>query len=114
MLSTTSSGASARGVRRVKIFQPATLVREAAKLRIHLLDLSESGALAHAQEPPPARSRVQVECQGVVRTASVRWSEGKRFGLLFDRPLPAIDVKRLAGPMPAAVAPAVQQGAAGA
>lgn len=102
MLSVTGgqSEAASRAAKRVKVFQPATLVREGVRLRMHLLDISETGALAHSPEPPSARSRVQVECEGVLRTASVRWSEGKRFGLLFDRPLLAADLDKLARPAP--------------
>jgi hypothetical protein len=97
------SEAASRAAKRVKVFQPATLERDGASLRIHLLDISESGALAHAHQPPPDRSRVRVECEGLVRTASVRWSEGKRFGLLFDRPLLGAEVERLTGSARAAV-----------
>jgi len=96
--------ARGRAAKRIKLFQPATLVREGASMRIHLLDISKSGALAHAEAPPAAHASVRVECEGLVRTASVRWSERKRFGLLFDRPLLASEVERLLPPAPAALA----------
>jgi hypothetical protein len=107
MLSVASgqSEAASRGAKRVKVFQPATLVREGATLRIHLLDVSATGALAHAQEPPPARSQVEVRCADLVRTASVRWSEGKRFGLLFDRPLLDADLDAIAARRSVALSP---------
>lgn len=98
MLSRASTEAAARCAKRVKVFQPAQLVRDGASLRIHLLDVSETGALAHAQEPTAAGARVRVECEGVVREASVRWCEGPRFGLVFDRPLLPQQVAMLATP----------------
>jgi hypothetical protein len=107
MLSVTGgqSEAANRGAKRVKVFQPATLARDGATFRIHLLDVSATGALAHAHEPPPARSQVRVECAGLVRTASVRWSEGKRFGLLFDRALLDADLDAIAARGSVALSP---------
>ena len=88
---------AARSTKRVKLFQPANLVMGGAERRCHLLDVSLSGALAHAQEPVAKGARVRLECLGVVREASVRWSEGKRFGLLFGRPLADGELDKLAG-----------------
>ncbi len=90
---------AARIARRVKVFQPAELFSGPSGRRIHLLDVSNTGALAHAQEPPAKGERVRVECLGLVREASVRWSEGKRFGLLFDRPLSPAQLQMLAAPV---------------
>jgi hypothetical protein len=98
MLSTAGTEAAARCAKRVKVFQPATLVHAGSTLRIHLLDVSERGALAHAQEPAAAGARVRIECEGVVREASVQWREGRRFGLAFDRPLLPQQVSMLATP----------------
>jgi hypothetical protein len=46
-----------------------------------------------------------VECAGLVRTASVRWSEGKRFGLLFDRALLDADLDAIAARGSVALSP---------
>lgn len=86
-----------RGTRpkRAKIFHPATLSLNGAAARIHLLDVSETGALAHGT-PPPRLASVEVSCAGLHRTARVRWCEGKRFGLQFDRPLLPSQLEALA------------------
>jgi hypothetical protein len=85
----------------MKVFQPATFTGAGPAARMHLLDVSATGALAHAHEPPARGARLRIECLGVARGATVKWSEGKRFGLLFDRPLTADEVDRLAAPVPA-------------
>jgi hypothetical protein len=92
----TSSSAIKRVAKRVKVFQPAMLVADGRARRVHLLDVSAAGALVHAQEPVAKGAQVRVECAGVVRDAAVRWSEGKRFGLLFERQLSAEQVGALA------------------
>ena len=100
MVSTADLSAAARYARRMKVFQPATFAGEGPACRMHLLDVSATGALAHSHEPPTRGATLRVECLDVVRTATVKWSEGKRFGLLFDRPLTGAEVERLVAPAP--------------
>ena len=104
MLQRAGSGAARRAAKRVKIFQPAMLTADGRARRVHLLDVSAAGALVHAQEPVAKGALVRVECLGVVRDGDVRWSTGKRFGLLFDRTLSAEQVTMLASPAQAAIA----------
>jgi hypothetical protein len=76
-----------RASRRLKIFQPAALLGPDGRSRIHLLDVSRTGVLAHADLPPGPGARVELECAGLVLPARVRWRDGRRFGLEFDSPL---------------------------
>lgn len=99
--------------KRIKLFQPATLVAGDAAIRVHLLDISLTGALAHTAAPPPPHCLVRIDCAGVSRTARVCWREGARFGLHFDQPLrphqlhalaPALPGTRSGAPEPCALA----------
>jgi hypothetical protein len=76
-----------RASRRLKIFLPATLRHGAEEARIHLLDISRTGALAHADNPPKARDRVRIQCDALYITGTVAWVAGKRFGVMFSAPL---------------------------
>jgi hypothetical protein len=87
--------------KRFKTFQPATMTEAAGSLRIHLLDVSLTGALAHAPAPPPSGTRVQVDCGEVSRAGRVCWRDGTRFGLHFDLPLGPEELAGLAPPAPA-------------
>lgn len=73
---------------RSKLFQPTEL-RDAAGTprRAHLLDMSATGALVHAAEPPGPGDTVQLVLAGVARTAQVMWTEERRFGVRFRMPL---------------------------
>lgn len=81
--------------KRVKIFQPATLVFEKEVRRIHLLDVSPAGLRAHAQEPIPKGAHVRIECFDVVRNAVVMWSDNKRFGLMLKQHLTTEEISTL-------------------
>ena len=69
---------------RFKIFQPIEMEWDGARVRTHLLDLSVSGALAHADVPPAIGSRIGA---GALGRADVVWVDGKRFGIVFLAPL---------------------------
>jgi hypothetical protein len=71
-------------------------------LRIHLLDVSLTGALGYAPAPPATGTRVQVDCGGISRAGRVCWREGSRFGLHFDLPLAPEELADLAPPAPGA------------
>ena len=76
-----------RASRRLKVFQPATLDGPIGSARIHLLDVSASGARGHMANPPSEGDRVVLACEGLSLQAVVRWRTGSRFGLAFDAPL---------------------------
>lgn len=86
--------------KRVKTFQPATLVADGEAVRVHLLDLSGTGAQAHATALPPEQALVRIECGGIIRKARVRWRQGNRFGLQFDVPLSPAQLDALAPALP--------------
>lgn len=77
-----------------------------ASVRIHLLDISTGGALVHVAKPPKTGTRVVLDCAGIVRSATVRWVVGSRFGVAFDQSLneaelDAVIATQSPGPSPA-------------
>ena len=77
---------------RRKLFQPAELDTADGARRVHLLDLSESGALVSAALPPAADGFVSLICGPLRRSARVAWVKGTRFGIRFVLPLTAAQV----------------------
>lgn len=77
---------------RRKLFQPAELDTAAGRVRAHLLDLSETGALVNAAAPPAADSFATLICGALQRSARVTWVKGTRFGIRFVLPLTAAQV----------------------
>ena len=69
------------------MFRPTELRVGEVPVRAHLLDLSETGALAHAERLLEPGMRVAIRCAGAFRPAEVAWTDGRRFGVRFDRPL---------------------------
>ena len=67
----------------------ASLLASGRPMRIHLLDLSAYGALAHASEPPQPGEIVWLVCRGVEVLSRTAWVRGSRFGLHFDNPIPS-------------------------
>lgn len=73
---------------RLKIFQPVELDAGAGPLRAHLLDLSTTGALVHANSAPTLGASVRLLIEGQPpRAARVMWCNGARFGIAFTTPL---------------------------
>ncbi len=64
-------------------------------MRIHLLDLSAHGALAHATEPPHPGEIVWLVCKGCEILSRTAWVRGSRFGLAFDTPVPSAKLRPL-------------------
>ncbi len=79
---------------RYKLFKPIELSCAGQAIRAHLLDLSSTGALAHAETPPPVGARVRVSAGFPLGTAKVIWANGKRFGIAFNLRLDAAQIDR--------------------
>lgn len=80
---------------RAKIFQPAELVRgdpHGPSERVHLLNLSTSGALVYGRSAIEAGARVHLTCGFSFGAARVTWSNGQRFGVQFDVPLSELQI----------------------
>lgn len=76
-----------RGSRR-KVFQAAQMiVGRSETVRVHLLDLSTKGALVYGAPTPEVGAEVQIACGMGLGRARVAWSDGRRFGVVFARPL---------------------------
>lgn len=72
---------------RVKLFQPVEMRGPRGASRVHLLNVSTSGALAYAQDAPAAGETVEIVCGSGTHAARVAWSDGRRFGLAFAVPV---------------------------
>jgi hypothetical protein len=66
-----------------------------APFRAHLLDISCSGALAHADTPPLPDARLRIDVMGFSLAARVMWVNAKRFGIRFDALLSDDQLDRL-------------------
>src|SRR5262245_60217215 len=78
----------ARESSRTRILLSASLLIGGRPSRVHLLDLSKKGALAHATDVPGQGQKVWLVCHGAEVLARVAWVKGPRFGLAFDTHLP--------------------------
>ena len=77
-----------RRVPRFPLFLPASVRSGSGAGRVHLRNLSCSGALAEGLRPgPPPGSPVTVSHDDLLLEAEVVWSQGRRFGLHFREPL---------------------------
>ncbi len=86
-----------RGAVRHKLFEPVLMRIDGIPIRAHLLDLSRSGALAHAEAPPLPGARAAIEGIGLLVPARIVWVRAKRFGLQFDQMVPQSMVDMLIG-----------------
>lgn len=84
-----------RAVPRYKIFEPVRLHFRGAWSRGHLLDLSSTGALAHAERPPEPGDAIRVEGAGLCLSGDVLWSRARRFGIGFTLPLAESTILRI-------------------
>ncbi|HWT11636.1 MAG TPA: PilZ domain-containing protein [Allosphingosinicella sp.] len=82
----------ARSEPRFPVFLPATIRSGPCASRVHLRDLSRSGALAESLRPPPPGSPVTLARDGLLVEAEVVWVGGMRFGLQFATPLEATEL----------------------
>ena len=77
---------------RRKLFQPAELDTAAGRGRVHLIDLSETGAQLNGAATPAEGSFVTLVCGALQRSARVAWVRGTRFGIRFVLPLTTAQV----------------------
>ncbi|WCP13969.1 hypothetical protein sphantq_02408 [Sphingobium sp. AntQ-1] len=84
-----------RGAARHKLFEPLAMRHAGVPLRAHMLDLSVSGALLHAERPPGIGDSVIIELQEFSAAAHVVWVRAKRFGVRFDVPLTETAVRAI-------------------
>lgn len=82
---------------RFKLFVPTVMDAGRGPERVHLLNLSSTGALVHHGSPPSSGTRIRLECLGVRRLATVMWVNGTRFGIAFALRLNEADVIRVIG-----------------
>ena len=85
-------------VPRHKVFLPAEMSDENGPARVHLLNISLTGALVHGDAAPRAGAVVQLRCADANWLARVVWSQDKRFGVVHVAPLaPAVVDALVAG-----------------
>jgi len=85
-----------RKSRRRRVFLSATLVVGASVQAAHLLDVSESGALLHVEQPPNLGLGLTIKVACVDLLARVVWIEGDYIGVAFVHRLTAESVESLA------------------
>jgi hypothetical protein len=86
-----------RAAARLKIFQPAEMERNATRDRVHLLNLSTTGALIYGEEAPAVGTKVKLFCGFPLGEARVAWAGGRCFGVAFAKPLPKAHIDALLG-----------------
>lgn len=78
-----------RSSARRKLFQPGEMRVAGRAQRMHLLDLSLTGALAYTDRAPPVNAVLELTHPAGLGMARVVWTKGKRLGLAFARPISA-------------------------
>jgi hypothetical protein len=77
---------------RIAVHAEAVIVHQSEARTARLQDLSRRGAALWAAAPPPAGATVTLELGPMTIAGRVAWTEGRRFGLRFDRRLRATEV----------------------
>jgi hypothetical protein len=72
---------------RHRVMLAAQLYSVHGEMAAVLLDLSEGGAMLSATPALPAGCKVLLVRRSLEASATVRWSDGNRFGLQFNEPL---------------------------
>lgn len=93
----SSSLAATRAAPRQKVFLPAELVGPEGVRRVHLLNLSASGALLHGEEIPQMGITVRIRCGNELWSARVVWALGKRFGVVHTLPFTPASLNKIVG-----------------
>lgn len=84
-----------RSAVRHKTFERTTITIAGTTATAHVLNLSMTGALLHADAPVIRSVHVLVGVGGRSVSGEVMWVEGARFGVRFDRPLANEQVEML-------------------
>ncbi|MCD2323371.1 PilZ domain-containing protein [Sphingomonas sp. IC-56] len=80
---------------RAKLFQPAEMGARGGDVRVHVLNLSTSGALVYGDRTPSEGEQVRLTCGIALGVGRVAWVSGRRFGVQFLRPLPQVVVEQV-------------------
>lgn len=91
-----SSTADQRGPRH-KVFLPAELRDVHGATRVHLLNLSTTGALLHGEATPNPGTMIQLTCGDTTWLARVVWVQQKRFGVVHIAPFGPKAIAALVG-----------------
>ena len=88
----------ARIAKRYKVFEATRMQAAAGERRVHLINISETGALVHGTPPAPDLATVvRLDVAGDDVPARVMWAAGDRFGVMFLARLTPVCLARLIG-----------------
>ena len=73
-----------RVAHRHKVFLPARMITPQGDLRVHLINVSVTGALAHYELPPVVGTVIALEIGGWTIGGRIVWTDGRRFGIAFS------------------------------
>jgi hypothetical protein len=73
-----------RVAHRYKVFLPARMITPTGDMRVHLINLSATGTLAHHESPPVANTVIAIEVGGWTMGGRIIWVDGRRFGIAFS------------------------------
>jgi len=76
-----------QAARRFKTFWPTEMRRVNEQHRVHVLNISRTGAKIHAREAMDINQTLEIVIGGERRGATVRWKLGQTFGIVFDEPI---------------------------
>ena len=82
---------------RHKVFLPAEMRDAQGPARVHLLNLSATGALLHGDSAPAPGAVVQLTCAETNWLARVVWVQQKRFGVVHVAPFGPKAIAALVG-----------------
>jgi hypothetical protein len=80
---------------RLKVYKLGRAQAGGMQFKVHLLDVSASGARLHAGRTPDQGMRITLDCSPVSATGTVRWVHASRFGIRFDTPLVPADLSAM-------------------
>lgn len=88
-----------RGVKRLKTFIPAEIISDHSVQRVHVLNLSSTGALIHVGAGTMQADTVVLRINGVDISSAIIWNEDSKRGIVFDTALTAEQRDRMIGAM---------------
>jgi hypothetical protein len=86
-----------RAEQRLKVFRLGLADAGGAPFKVHLLDVSASGARLHTGTAPDRGIHVTLTCSSVSASGTVRWVDASRFGVRFDKPLVPSELATILG-----------------